>query len=316
VRYLGWILLGLVAMLLAAGLRGAVEQLVRAVLGLPVAVLDAARDGAGAARRYLVEIGRQGRRSLAYGEKTDSAGGWDLVAPLLYLVLFAVIAFGDLVLAGLRFGALLGIPIDGLPVDGTTLDLLTGLLFLAVLTTYGCVLLDVARVTPLHRPYGLVGGGTQKAVLGLASAGVALSGLAAVLFFVWGQYAVLGEPSADAATLFVAVFALLLVGASILAAGGAIGAVPALWVLLCGLLAAVLAVGGWVCTAAIAGLNGVHRLVVAAVRLLARPGAIVWNWLVGPRGALRMSRLPEPGPVDDLLAPRQGQLDLAAGEGR
>jgi hypothetical protein len=62
-----------------------------------------------------------------------------VTAPLVYLVLLAVILCGDVVLASLRFGALLGIPVDGLPIGGSVLDLLTGLLFLAVLATYGCV---------------------------------------------------------------------------------------------------------------------------------------------------------------------------------
>jgi hypothetical protein len=62
-----------------------------------------------------------------------------VTAPLVYLVLLAVILCGDVVLASLRFEALLGIPVDGLPIGGSVLDLLTGLLFLAVLATYGCV---------------------------------------------------------------------------------------------------------------------------------------------------------------------------------
>ncbi|MGQ0576957.1 MAG: hypothetical protein ACT4RN_22560 [Pseudonocardia sp.] len=314
-RTTGLILGGLLVALLLAGLRPAVEQVLRALLGLPAGVLDTARTGARSARRFLRAVVERLRRTLAYGPRDVDSAGWDLVAPLIYLLLFVVIALGDLVLAGLRFGALLGLDVDGFPIRGATLDLLAGLLFLAVLATYGCVLLDTGRVTPMHRPYGLAAGRARRVLLVVAATGTALSALAALLFFTWGQYAVLGQPSNDAATLFVAVFAILLVGASILAAGGAIAAVPALWVLLCAASASLLAFGAWLLDLTISVLEGTHRLLVAAVRLLATPGTLVWNWLVrlGVGRALALTALPEPVDVEPLLLHRD-QLDLAAGE--
>ena len=116
-------------------------------------------------------------------------------------------------------------------------------------------------------------GRARTVVTGTAVAGTALSLLAAALFFLWGQYAIFGAPSPDVATLFVAVFAVLLVGASVLAAGGALGAVMALWILLCALAATILGVLGALLHLVVVVLDGVEELATAVVRLLARPPA-------------------------------------------
>ena len=135
-----------------------------------------------------------------------------------------------------------------------------------MLATFGCVLLDAAHITPLRRPYGLATGRTRSAVLGTAATGTALAVLAAVLFFVWGQYAIFGQPSDDVAMLFIAVFAVLLVGASILAAGGALGCVLALWTLLCTLVAALLAVVAALLDLAVVAVTRAADLLVAGIR--------------------------------------------------
>ena len=309
-RSVGLFLAAVVAIVLVAGLRTALEQLVHAAAGLPADLLATGRGAAHSARAGLLEIVARGRAALAYGVG-DTSGAWDVTAPLVYLLLLAVILFGDVVMASLRFAALLGIPVDGLPFTGPTLDLLTGLLFLAVLATFGCVLLDAAHITPLRRPYGLATGRTRSALVGTAAAGTALSVLAAVLFFVWGQYAIFGQPSDDVAMLFIAVFAVLLVGASILAAGGALGCVLALWTLLCTLAAALLAVAAALLDLAVVAVTRAADLLVAAIRLLARPGTVLWNWLadlpVGRRTGLR--RLAEPVVEDE----KQSEVGLAGG---
>ena len=309
-RSVGLFLAAVVAIVLLAGLRLALEHLVRAVAGLPADLLAAGRDAARTARAGQLEIVARGRAALAYGGG-DTSSAWDVTAPLVYLLLLAVILSGDVVLASLRFGALLGIPVDGLPFTGPTLDLLTGLLFLAVLATFGCVLLDAAHITPLRRPYGLATGRTRSAVLGTAATGTALAVLAAVLFFVWGQYAIFGQPSDDVAMLFIAVFAVLLVGASILAAGGALGCVLALWTLLCTLVAALLAVAAALLDLAVVAVTRAADLLVAGIRLLARPGSVLWNWLadlpVGRRTGLR--HLAEPVVEDE----KQSDVGLAGG---
>lgn len=299
---LGWALGTIAGVLLIAGLRAASETVLHSALGLPAQLLDTGRSGAAGAAGYVRGVAATARRSLAYG-----AGGpaqtWDIAAPLVYLVLFALIAVGDLVLAGLRFGALLGIPVDGLPLDGAALDMLAGLLFLAVLATFGCVLLDVLHITPLQRPYGLVVGSARKLVMGAAAGGTALSVIAAVLFFVWGQDAISGNPSNDLATLFIATFAVALVGASILAAGGAVGAVPAVWALLCALCATALMCCAWVLELVVVVLDGLYRTAVAVIRLAARPGTTLWNWIgsLGVGSSMRLTSLPDPGPIEGLL---------------
>lgn len=304
---LGWILLVIVGIVVAGSVRQPVEQLLRAILGLPSRLLDSARSGLDRASSAVRGAGERARAGLAYGQAiTGSSPAWDVVAPLVYLVLLIPIAAGDLVLAGLRFGALLGIPVGVLPISGTTLDLLAGLLFLAVLATFGCVLLDILHITPLRRPYGNVDGVGRKLVLGLAAGGSVLSMIAAVLFFVWGQDAIVGRPSSDLATLFIAVFAIALVGASILAAGGALGAVAALWALLCSWGAGLLSVSAWMVNLVVIGLQGLHEIAVAAVRLLAWPGRVLWNWLasLGVGRSLRLTPLAEPLPPEELPATR------------
>ena len=311
---LGIVLAALAAVVLVAALRQPLEHVIRAVVELPIRALTAGRGAVTAARVHIQDTATRSRAALGYGSTAEAPGSaWDVTAPLVYLVLLAVILYGDVVLASLRFGALLGIPVDGLPIEGSLLDLLTGLLFLAVIATYGCVLLDVARITPLRRPYGLVDGRARTVVTGTAVAGTALSLLAAALFFLWGQYAIFGAPSPDVATLFVAVFAVLLVGASIFAAGGALGAVTALWVLLCALAATILGVVGALLDLVIVVLDGLRGIVTALIRLLARPGTVLWNWLVALPAlrSLRLSPLsvPEPAPPSQP----QDQLELAAG---
>jgi hypothetical protein len=306
----GLALAAVLALLLVAGLRTALEQVVRAVAALPAALLATGCGAAHSARTGLLGVVARARAALAYGD-ADAAGAWDVAAPLVHLLLLVVVLVGDVALAGLRFGALLGIPVDGLPVTGSTLDLLTGLLFLAVLATFGCVLLDAAHVTPLRRPYGLATGRVRSVLLGVAATGTALSALAAVLFFVWGQYAVFGRPSDDVATLFIAVFAVLLVGASILAAGGALGCVLALWTLLCASVAVLLAVAAALLDLAVVAVTRAADLLVSVIRLAARPGTVLWNWLADlPAGRrIGLHRLAEPVVEEE----RQSDVGLAAG---
>lgn len=301
---LGWIILTLVAAIIVAALREPAEAVVHAVLGLPARIVDVARRGASAAAEAIDDVAMRTLSGLAYGPRdTTAAALWDVLAPLVYVALFALIAAGDLVLAGLRFGAMLGIPVTHLPVTGVALDLLAGVLFLAVLTTFGCVLLDILHITPMRRPFGLIAGRTRKAVLSVAVAGTALTVISAVLFFVWGQEALTGAPDDDVAMLFIAVFAVTLVGASILAAGGAVAAVPALWVLAAGLLATTLRIVTWVLHALGSALDGAHRLVVAVIRLVTKPGALLWNWMASLARFAQLGQLREPDPVESLVAP-------------
>jgi hypothetical protein len=316
VQTLGTIVTAGTAAILVAALRQPLEHVVCALFGLPARLLAAGGDEVTSARAHAQDSGARSRATLAYGSSEEAAeSAWDVVAPLLYLLLLVVILCGDLVLSSLRFGSLLGIPIDGLPIEGSVLDLLAGLLFLAVIATYGCVLLDVSRVTPLRRPYGLVDGRARAAIAGTAVAGTALSVLAAALFFLWGQYAIFGEPSPDIASLFVTVFAVLLVGASIFTAGGALGCVTAMWVLLCALAATLLAVTAALLHLLVVALEGAHTIATAVVRLLARPGTVLWNWLttLAPMSSLQLSPLPEPTSESCLVAQPQDRLELAAG---
>ena len=106
---------------------------------------------------------------------------------------------------------------------------------------------------------------------------------------------------------------MLLVGASILAAGGALGAVIALWVLLCALAATILGMVGALLDLVVVVLDGVQGIVTALIRLLARPGTVLWNWLVALPAlrSLRLSPLSVPEPA--LPSQPKEQLGLAAG---
>ena len=135
---LGIVLAALAAVVLVAALRQPLEHVIRAVVELPIRALTAGRGAATAARVHIQDTATRSRAALGYGSTAEARGSaWDVTAPLVYLVLLAVILYGDIVLASLRFGALLGIPVDGLPIEGSLLDLLTGLLFLQSLRPTG-----------------------------------------------------------------------------------------------------------------------------------------------------------------------------------
>ena len=310
-RSVGLFLAAVVAIVLLAGLRLALEHLVRAVAGLPADLLAAGRDAARTARAGQLEIVARGRAALAYGGG-DTSSAWDVTAPLVYLLLLAVILSGDVVLASLRFGALLGIPVDGLPFTGPTLDLLTGLLFLAVLATFGCVLLDAAHITPLRRPYGLATGRPARRCwarrrreppsrysppcCSSCGASTRSSGSRAT------TSRCCSSPCSPCCSS---------VRASSPRVVRSAASSRALWTLLCTLVAALLAVAAALLDLAVVAVTRAADLLVAGIRLLARPGSVLWNWLadlpVGRRTGLR--RLAEPVVEDE----KQSDVGLAGG---
>lgn len=280
------IVLGVIAGATAfAGLRGSLEHMLWAVCNLPFSALAALGAMLTSAQRHVAGSIATTRQTLAYPASEDRIKApprpatWDAIGPFIYFGLLVVILTGDLVLASLRFGALLGIEITDLPITGSTLDVLTGLLFIAVLATFGCAWFDLTHVTPLHRPYGRVAEPTRKLLSAVAATGAVLSVFAGVSFLVWGQGALAGNPNDDLATAFVGILAALLVGAGILAFGGAIAIIPAAWLLVLLLTARVLATARWVGRVFEEIIDKLYAFSVFLVRLGARPGEIIWNWL-------------------------------------
>jgi hypothetical protein len=107
------------------------------------------------------------------------------------------------------------------------------------------------------------------------------------------------------------VFAVLLVGAGVLAAGGALGCVLALWTLLCTLVAALLAVAATLLDLAVVAVSRVADVLIAAIRLLARPGTVLWNWLADQPAGRRIALRHIAGPAVD--EEKQSQVELVAG---
>lgn len=221
--------------------------------------------------------------ALAYGDEGPSpvAPAWNVLAPVVYGCCAVLIVLGDLVLAGLRFGALLGFPAEAPPVSGSALDLLAGLLLVAVIATFGLTLLDVLHVTPTVRPYGTLRGGAQRLVTATAGTGTALAIAAGVAFMAWGDGALAGTPNAELSSLFTVVFAVLLVVSSILAVAGALGLPLVVLLAVLAVAAGLLALVGGLLGVAGIGLAGAHDVAQAVVLLVTAPGAAAWNWFAG-----------------------------------
>jgi hypothetical protein len=317
------ILGAVVGSLLLGGWRPRLSRLVWATFGTVAGLVTAGAAVLASARMFLVGGIVRTRAALAYQprdgyEQTSSA--WDVLAPLVYGLFASAILAGDLVLAGLRFAALLGIPVSDLPIDNRILDLLAGVLFVAVVGTFGLLLLDVLHVTPTTRPFGVAGEQPHRLLRGTAVGGTACAVLSGTLFLVWGQGAIAGAPNSDLATLFVACFGALLVLASIVAIAGAL----ALPLIVClgvqvALLTVVVTVG-WLLRLTGAAVRSLHELSQAALLTAAWPGEAMWNWIAG-RSGVRAGIAPvaTPTPLPPLgrpwpAEPGQPTIDPPSGE--
>ena len=108
------LLVATLAVLLVGGLASTVALTVRALFAIPTTALTALLSMLSTTQlRVAVGIART-RSALAFrtaaGPPAPAYSLWDALAPLVYAVFAVMIVGGDLVLASLRFGALLGLP--------------------------------------------------------------------------------------------------------------------------------------------------------------------------------------------------------------
>ncbi|WP_298799377.1 hypothetical protein [Pseudonocardia sp. 73-21] len=304
-----------VVLLLLGGWRLRLSRLIWALFGVVAGIVIAGAAVLVCARAFLVSGVARTRAALAFqstGGVEHAPSAWDVIGPLVYSLFATAILAGDLVLAGLRFGALLGIPVGDLPINDQILDLFAGVLFVAVVGTFGLLLLDVLHVTPTARPFGVAGKRAHRLLQGIAIGGTACAVLAGSLFLIWGQGAIAGSPNGDLATLFIASFGALLVVASIIAIAGALALPLVVWLGVQAVLLAAVVATGWLLRLTGAMVRGLHELVQAALLAAAWPGEALWNWLAGRTGA-RIGIVPvaTPAPLPPLGRPwpaEPGQL--------
>lgn len=212
---------------------------------------------------------------------------FELIAPLVYLALFIIIAFADFTVARLRFGALFGEAVS--EADGLGLNLAdaTGLLLVAVFVVLGYILFDALGIAPNRLPWGLLDATWRARLVRGAWAGLILTAIATVAFFCWGQLQLLDDAERPLllATvleyLFIVILAVLLVATTLLSGWAVIVSAGALWTLL--LFAVRLVV--WVVRVAAVlvarGLDLAAALAVFVLDVIAAGPIWLKNWLAG-----------------------------------
>lgn len=256
---LGW-LLGLVALLLTTP--------ARALHHHAIPVLD---------RRAADTFDHLGYRHPDNDHRVDGGPLWDLFGPIIYLGLFLLLLVGDLYIFGLRLAALL--KLESVPA-AVRLDALGAIVWAAMLASLGMVLLDLLGATAISRPWHNLSPRWRRVALIVVGGALAVSMLAAMLFFLWGQLMIDGRPVPLLGQLFMTAFggvlqvAILVTGAALLASGLIVW-----FVVLSGLrlgargLLLPLLLGVWL-------LDRLFGLLVALYDLLAFVGRGLWNWVV------------------------------------
>jgi hypothetical protein len=317
------------ALLLIAGLRQQMERLVHAGIGVPAGITRAIIAGTDAAIDAVHRAMSRMSTQLAYRSpaptiaridapaETTSAGAYDVLAPLLSAIAALVLFAGDLALAAARFSALLGVGDGSLPISGTVLDIGCGLLLVVATATLGACWFELEHVMPVRRPFGCAPAAARRWLRPMAICGVALSAAATTLFLVWGQTAISGKPNSRMALVFVALFALALFLATIVAAAGALAAPIALGYLATLGVRLPLYITRWQLRWTHEALDRGYRVGVHLVRLAARPGHVMWNWLTSFSAVeqrLHLHPLPEATdllPLDDEPSATHAFQDFA-----
>ncbi|GAC1458834.1 MAG: hypothetical protein PVSMB4_18310 [Ktedonobacterales bacterium] len=199
-----------------------------------------------------------------------------LIGVVLYLVLFSILCAGDYILFTLRLAALLNTPTH---VRSDTLDMTTGVLWVAIVAVWTAALFDVAGTTSTGRHFANLDLAARHKLQRLFVAALVLTLAAAIMLWLWGQLAIDGIALPLLGWAFVVCFAVLL-NAALVVAGWSLGAgLVAIYTLLLLLLW----VAAWV-------IYGILRLPVVALRalavlatalldILASLGRGAWNWL-------------------------------------
>ncbi|MCS6801870.1 MAG: hypothetical protein RMM58_01875 [Chloroflexota bacterium] len=241
-----------------------------------IAALSAAIDDAAAALR-------------TYGGRLNDPAPllFELIAPLVYLALFVIIALADFTVARLRFGALFGEAVSEADWFGINLADATGLLLIAVFIVLGYILFDALGIAPNRLPWGLLDSTWRARLIRGAWAGLILTAIATVAFFCWGQLQLLDDAerplllSTILEYLFIVPLAILLVATTLLSAWAVIVSAGALWAIVLFAVRILL----WIVRAlAVLGARGLDLAAALAVFVLDVIAAgPIWlkNWLAG-----------------------------------
>lgn len=281
------VLLAVISLVLLAHLRNRVMFVVTALFNVPVTLLTtvgrALRHHAIPAldRRTAEILDHLAYTHPANDHQVTTGPAWDVAGPIVYLSLFLILVFGDLYLFGLRLAALLQI---GSPTVAVPIDWLGAIVWAAMLASLGMVWLDLKGATAISRPWHNLSSRTRQFLLIIVSAALVIALLAAMLFFLWGQLVVDGQPVPLLGWIFIAAFggtlqiAILVAGAALLSSG------LILWfVVVSGLRLAARAalltimVMVWL-------LDKIAELFVAVYDLAAHLGRGLWNWFVSFAG--------------------------------
>lgn len=213
--------------------------------------------------------------------------GWDIIGPLVYLALFVLLAAGDFYLTLQRIAALFGLP--SLTLGGQQVDVLIGVLWVAMVATFGAALLDLHGLTPIGRPWHNASPRLRAVLLRVLWACLALTLLAGALFWLWGQFAILNAlVAANTLAYPIQAFFGVLLNVAVVLSGWAaftgIGALVALALMTLRLLAAGLHA---LLTILVALLNGLARLLTALVDIPAHAGRRLYNWMTNFEWAQR-----------------------------
>jgi hypothetical protein len=236
------------------------------------------------ARPQVARCTSQTLQGLQFGSHAGPPSwvGWDLLASLVLCINWSVLSIQDYFLASLAFAALLGVepqPAFFLPLS---VDVASGLLFVAVTTVLGLVLLDVWDASPAKRPWSILPPDTRRYLKIITTVCVALTIVAAVCFLLWRWLQRADPPpepwSSMLAGLLWVLLGVLIVVASTLAAISLLTAPPSLWALALLALGVVL----FVCLVAlyvpVLSLRAVQQVTARVVDVPAGWGASIWNW--------------------------------------
>lgn len=219
---------------------------------------------------------------------------WNVTVPLLTLFLVSLVVYGDALVYMLRFHALLD-PHNQLGVHAPKNLVASAVAaWIGALGIWGAFAWDMTGATAGRLPYSNLPGRWWRRILGgIAVAGVLLCLFAAALFFVWGQAIVeTGQRARGQAEVFAALYALITIGAMLVAAWSvAPGVIAAVALVLSG-LGVSLAMGYLVLAIVVSALDAFAAVLTAAVEVAAGPGRAAFNALADRIG---MSRLRLPG---------------------
>ena len=193
-----------------------------------------------------------------------------------------MIALGDFYIAILRFSALWSLPGDA-GASNLPLNQLMGVLWVVTVAVYGSVIFDLHGISPIARPFHGASARVRAWLLRLAWLGAIGSLFAGGMLWWWGDLALTGKSGGSLAqmfaTVFTVAFAILLLGALVLASWSVVPAITALWFLFLSALRIVVWLLTLICSLLVRLVEALAFVIVAIVDVPARLGLMLHNYL-------------------------------------